>query len=482
MEEVDNKENGQRREEGLDRAGWDTPNDWIVFVLRLVAVTGISRSDLRTLTYITYLSSRFGIPLGEFSAPTELPWNTGNKMILEALPNDILCEIMVHGALETLLSLSLVSHRLHPLAQLFLYKSVSIVGKGAPVLDCRLHQFVRTLILRPDLGRVVRCAQIRWYHVKRSERELPEEVQRDVHLIQQAAQEKGLHSLAIPWFQSASCYACFALLLHLIPNLNTLSIRIPQSPYSSCGPRDLTKWVGNSIPPGLRSVSKIKLFWDAFRIEDITPFISLPNLSTMSLRGFLTSEEFRKGDVPAKQSLNLRSLMLAVEGDPFLLNILQLPRSLEEFVWEGEIEDGALLHRSLAFQCHSLKTLSISIPWSAPQSSTPIGTLSHFQSLRSLTIPCSLFHDPNHGEVDLFSLLPPTLEQLMLDMGCWDGETSLRLVVGRDLEEWKKKQCFHLPVLDDIVWVFNWTVDAGSVEKLAQIGVQVQFPIVHTIQ
>jgi hypothetical protein len=161
-----------------------------------------------------------------------------------------------------------------------------------------------------------------------------------------------------------------------------------------------------------------------------------------------------------------------------------LPQSLEEFVWEGEMEDGTLFHRTLAFQCHSLKTLSISIPWSAPPKSStwaPIGTLSHFQSLRSLTIPCSFFQDPNHGEVDLFSLLPPTLEQLTLDMACWDSETSLRLVVGSNLEEWKQKQCFHLPELDVIVWVFNQTVDAGLVEKLAQIGVQVQFPIIHTI-
>ncbi|KAF8307640.1 uncharacterized protein EI90DRAFT_3026401 [Cantharellus anzutake] len=365
--------------------------------------------------------------------------------------------------LQTLIALSQVSQCLHATVQPHIYKSISIGN---------LHRFVRTLVVRPDLGTLVHRAEIEWDHWGQPTVD-PEEVDS----IQRAGEEMGVDPLAI----AGSCHAYFALMLHLVPNLRVLCVRIPESPYVWHGPGDLTKWVGQRIPAGLRSLREISLFWDGFRMDDIMPFVRLPNLSTISLCGFIVEDwHWRRNH---RKQFSFKNLTLRVYGHPErdvygdargVVDVVGMARSLEEFVWEDEeMEEGAL--RMLGWHSKTLKKLLISVPWQTRLSSTswePL-PLSDFTSLRSLGIPCSFLQDSQGGQVDLFSVLPGSLEALRLDMDDWSGDESVRVLMNHNLEKWKEQRSLCLPLLEDMVCVFDW-VDAGSAGKLEAMGFRVE--------
>ena len=261
----------------------------------------------------------------------------------------------------------------------------------------KLQKFLRTIILRPELGAITRRLDILWYgrYYNPYGKKISYGGDRS-HLatMQALAREKGLSALAVSELENGSCRPHFSLLMHLLPSLGFLLLR-EMAPDTMMN----TRWIWaqseyhGPTPVGLRSLSNLEMSYhkdeEGLRAEDVIPFMSLPTLNSFRVSFFggwgkirwheedkgIPRGGFRKGMGKqeifrsmrfVKRSSKLRKLELYSSSvDPELFDdILQIPEALDTLIYENA--GGVVLHndldppaftRALRHQMHSLTTL-----------------------------------------------------------------------------------------------------------------------------
>ena len=427
--------------------------------------------------------------------------HTMSMRAFEDIPNEILLQIVRDVQFSDQLSLSLISRRLHSIAEPHLYRSVTLADSDEETKSERkLQKFLRTIISRPELGAITRHLDILWYGVgddTSRRRKNSFDVDKSYLATMQAlAREKGLSALAVSELENGWCRPHFSLLMHLLPSLEFLLLR-------EMGPDTMmrTRWIWaqseyhGPTPVGLRSLSNLEMSYymdeDGLRAEDVIPFMSLPTLNSFrasffggwgKIRWDKDNKEHPRGGKKEKQkvfrsmqfvkrSSKLKKLELycsAVEPELFD-GILQIPEALDTLVYENA-GDVVLFHdmdppafaRALRHQMHSLTTLSVTIAADLSEMISNIepvgsmGSLGDFTSLKTLRMPCLyLLGDPSasdhspHDSTKFFDLLPSSLVHLSIGIGEeWDIRKFLNAVGGEDVSRWKCVRDQKVPYLE----------------------------------
>ena len=362
------------------------------------------------------------------------------RCTIEDIPNEILLQIVQDPSVQLLeqLRLSLTSRRLRSIAELCLYRALTFKDLTS------LQKFLRTIVSRPELGAITRYLDVcLWIDV--DDHDLDE---REMTIIQKLAREKGMSSRAVSELEGGFCQPYFLLLLHLLPKLESLKLRLMDP--------EETRWAWGQgdhhgpTPPCLQSLSTLEMF-DVLAAEDVGRFImSLPALDSFRVisfqgngairwdKGDANAEEDSGGDVfrssrYVKRSSKLKELRLyqAIAEAPFLEDILQIPEALETFhlnfaslgvCYDINAIKGVV--KALRYQANTLTTLSLTALnlWSSGPCVGPFVSFRDFPLLKELTVSCTFllghpaFYAPC-GWTAFFNLLPSTLTSLTVHVG-----------------------------------------------------------------
>ena len=363
------------------------------------------------------------------------------RRTIEDIPNEILLQIVQDPSVQLpeQLHLSLTSRRLHSIAKLCLYRSLTfknLIG---------LQKFLCTIVSRLELGAITRCLDV-FFRINLDDHDLDE---REVIILQKLAREKGMSSRAVSQLEEGFYQPYFLLLLHLLPKLESLKLRV-----KSLGGGMTTRWAWGQgeyrgpTPLCLQSLLSLEMF-DVLAAEDVGRFMSLPALDSFGLisfqgngairwdKGDANAEEDSGGDVfrsirCVKRSSKLKELYLygAITDATFLEDILQIPEALNTFHYNFgrgsgfyHIDDVKEVVNVLRYQANSLTTLSLTAldlgspgPWVGP-----FVSFRDFPLLKELTVSCAfLLGHPSVcapcGWTAFFDLLPSTLTSLTVQV------------------------------------------------------------------
>ena len=435
------------------------------------------------------------------------------RRAFEDIPNEILLQIVQDPSVQLpeQRCLSLTSRRLHSIAELCLYRSVTI----SDAFGRRHQEFLRTIVSRPELGAITRCLDIRWYFSHSGAgTELHSLDKKERIIIQQLAHEKGMSSRAVSELEKGLCRPYFSLLMHLLPKLESLKLTEMR------GDMEIdTRWAWGQgeyhgpTPVGLQFLSSLDIFsvWD---VEDVVPFMSLPALDSFRVFYFKGKGAIRwdEGDANAeedsgedvflssryvKRSSKLKELRLhrAIAKAPLLEDILQIPEALNTFHYDFDSSDAhhdidAIrgVVNALRYQANSLTTLSLAVfNISSPCPHVgPIASFRDFPLLKGLTVSCMVLlghtsHYAPWGCTPFFDLLPSTLTSLTVRVGLRrmdrNGEWSFvrgfldAIQGGEDcVSRWRRERVQHVPHLKTFsLWTREDPIN--SREELEALGI-----------
>ncbi|KAF8340696.1 uncharacterized protein EI90DRAFT_2100335 [Cantharellus anzutake] len=445
----------------------------------------------------------------------------------EDIPNEIILHIAQDvSSPSELISLTLTSRRLRGIAETQLYRSVSLKDRGFETGDERqLRRFVHTLILRPELRPLTRHLDILWYGLydeEETKSKTPYAADKSKLIaLQTLAREKGMSACAVFDLEKGWCRPYFSLLMHILPSLESLVIR-----EMDCDVVMATRWTWRlsgyhgPLPIAFQSLRSLGLsfhaYRDGLRTADVVPFMSLPALNSFRVSqspvwdmfpwwtGVKSSDDSSDDeDLALRRQTIFRSvrftnrssklkkleLSLSVVNPELLDCIFQTPEALDILIyhngWGAAIYHGIdppAFCRALRHQLQSLTTLCITISGYLDESLEPMGTLSDFISLKTLSIPClylfgpsSVVDDGPQESCKFFDLLPPNLLSVTIGTeGGWNVEKFVDAVGGGDDEEWRFLRSQRLPHLEEFILTSG--VPNNAAATLEMMGINFKLP------
>lgn len=233
------------------------------------------------------------------------------------LPNETIMHIFKYlgtkYAVQDTLNASIVCRRFHAILEPEIYRHVHVPSSDVP--HCcpdeegreykKLRHLVRTLIARPELGRLVRTVHINL--LGSDQMEAVKEIHEQCGFDEGLCERPHLHEIRHNIFLAEAAKrglpddlfdhgvpGLAVLLLHFLPNLHSLSMDAWESSMDVIGEAALGR-LGGGVPAGLKSICVLDLFYDdedlEFSPDTILSFLTLPGLVELTLLGYASNDD-----------------------------------------------------------------------------------------------------------------------------------------------------------------------------------------------
>lgn len=320
------------------------------------------------------------------------------------LPNELLVDIFGDLDCFDLASVSLASRRLHALVEPLLYQNVSLVTLRPSPPVIRL--FLRTLLSRPLLAGYVRLLTLRW-----DTPSAPPDARNPSTSLTAVAARVGLR------YPLHSHGAEIALLLHLLPGLQTLDLSPPE--FFDVLDDFLTSQASlpaTALAPGLQYLRTVCYRSPGRIAADMTTLLALltlPALRTLDI-GFIDVDVDVDDSRVAPGSSRVTDLRVGFDNvdAPLLARVLMVPTALTRLELDQGGCDGA---RGFAGALGSVGGTLEYLALTLDSDGVCVGSLRGWEALREVRCSMAALVGPRRDGVVLGELLPEALERLWVE-------------------------------------------------------------------
>lgn len=367
-------------------------------------------------------------PGSELLAPTpnseapSIPYPSSTMAVLINLPNELLVHIFSDLDCFDLAPVSRASRRLHAVVEPLLYQHVSLGTRRPSPPVIRL--FLRTLLSRPVLAGYVRLLTLRW-----DTPWAPPDARKTSAPLNAVAARVGLR------YPLHSHGAEIALLLHLLPGLETLDLSPPE--FFDVLDDFLTSQASlppAALAPGLQSLRTVCYRSPGRIAADMTTLLALltlPALRTLDI-GFVDVDGAGHVDDSRVAPGSSRVTDLRVGFDDvdaaLLARVLMVPSALTRLELDQGGCDGA---RGFAGALRSVGGTLEYLALTLDSDGVCVGSLRGWEALREVRCSMAALVGPRRDGVVLGELLPQALERLWVEGDdAWRFEEVVGLVEG----------------------------------------------------
>lgn len=325
------------------------------------------------------------------------------------LPDELVINIACYlWKPSELASVSLVSHRLRGIVEPFLYHSLRVKETFLKGTSIKLRSLVRLIVSRPVVGTHVRALSLSWNNLEPDPEDgPPEQIKQDYKMFAAAAEKLGVDEPVRQELETGSVCALVVLLLHHVPNLNSLEVVLMHS----------SKLLGDFLALAAASQSHLRKLNTFVQYATPGPFsLLLPVFALLCI----SQIDIHVVDQPGSDysayygTSTVKSLGLSCSVNTALFrDILRIPKALIELRYWSRTH----ILKGGPFRCgleHTRATLKV-LDLRSSSARGAIGSLRGYPMLESVMIKPEYLLDIETQR--LADVLPRTLRRLELRKG-----------------------------------------------------------------